>query len=409
MRDGDSVLDHAAQSAAFPGTTPEVGARFRAGSVPQKKVITKIPPDLRKRRIRISGERAWYRRLALRLRHDPHFLRSTVQMAFVLLCVWIGVEFHFFVTWGLSGGHEEYVARPPGVEGFLPISALISLKSWLVSGVINGVHPSGLFILLAITATGVFLKKAFCGWLCPVGTLSESLWMLGQKLFSRSLTVPRWLDYPLRSLKYLLLGFFGWAVMAMDLPGVISFIYSPYNKMADVKMYQFFAEVSPLVLGTLAALMVFSIVIKNFWCRYLCPYGALLGMASLLSPLKITRTATTCVDCELCTRVCPANIKVHKAGRVWSDECMSCMECVNVCPVKDTLEMKLSQRSRPVPPFVFAILLVGIFVAITGAAMLTGHWQNDISREEYLRRFKEVNTPLYQHNRGQVPRYGPND
>lgn len=409
MRDGHEAQDHDPRNATsvHPVTHPEVAVR--TGNCPAKCDVKKIPPELRRPRFRMSRELPWHRRLMLRLRHDPHFLRSTLQLLFVLLCIWIGVEFHLFVTWGLSGGVEEFVARPPGVEGFLPISALISLKHWVVSGTINGVHPSGLFILLAIIATAIFLKKAFCGWLCPVGTLSESLWMLGQKLFSRNLSVPRWLDYPLRSIKYLLFAFFGWAVMTMDLPGLTSFIYSPYNKMADVKMYQFFADISSFALSTIVVLMVLSVVIKNFWCRYLCPYGALLGLASLFSPLKITRTKETCVDCQLCTRVCPANIKVHTAGRVWSDECMACLECITICPVKDTLDMKRSRRSRPVPPYVFALLIVGVFVAVTGAAMLSGHWQNDISKEEYLRRFKDVNTPLYQHNRGEVPHYGPND
>ena len=63
----------------------------------------------------------------------------------------------------------------------MPISALISLKYWLQTGMVNEIHPSGLFILLAIVAVSLLLKKAFCSWLCPVGTLSESLWMLGKQ------------------------------------------------------------------------------------------------------------------------------------------------------------------------------------------------------------------------------------
>jgi hypothetical protein len=58
---------------------------------------------------------------------------------------------------------------------------------------------------------------------------------------------------------------------------------------------------------------------------------------------------------------------------------------------------------------VFGTLVAGIFVAVTGLAMLTGFWQNMISREEYQRRFQNLNSPLYQHFRGQVPQYGPND
>ncbi|MBI4418784.1 MAG: 4Fe-4S binding protein [Ignavibacteriales bacterium] len=344
------------------------------------------------------------------MKEDAQFLRTAIQLAFALLCIWIGYEFHLFVKWGISGGSESYVARPPGVEGFLPISALMSLSYWIQNGIINNIHPASIFILLAIVGIGLLLKKAFCSWLCPLGTLSEALWLLGEKMFGRNLRVTRWLDYPLRSLKYLLLFYFVYAIASMDVSSLRHFIYSPYNKVADIKMYLFFAEISSFALWTILILMVGSIIIKNFWCRYLCPYGALLGLASFLSPLKITRNKTTCIDCELCTKACPSSIKVHKAGRVWSDECMSCLECVEACPVKNTLVMSASPRTtRPVPSWVFGARIAGVFVGVTGLAMLTGHWQNGITKQEYQRRFQELNKPVYQHFRGSVPEYAPND
>ena len=210
--------------------------------------IKKIPPELRRRKIDYSKESSWYKRLTLRLQTDSQFLRSIVQYTFVLLCVWIGIEFYFFVKWGQSAGVESFHQRPPGVEGFLPIGALISLKYWIQTGIVNNVHPSGLFILLAIIVISFFLKKAFCSWFCPVGTLSESLWMLGKKMFGRNIRVPRWLDYPLRSLKYLLMFFFVVSIASMDVPVLKDFIYSPYNKVADIKMYLFFANISSFAL-----------------------------------------------------------------------------------------------------------------------------------------------------------------
>jgi polyferredoxin len=195
----------------------------------------------------------------------------------------------------------------------------------------------------------------------------------------------------------------------MDVFAVKSFIYSPYNKMADVKMYLFFADISSFALWTIIVLVVLSVVIKNFWCRYLCPYGGLLGILSWLSPLKITCHKSTCIDCELCTKACPAAIKVHKVTRVWSDECMSCLKCVEACPVKNTLDMRAGSSAKPVPHWVFGGLVVGVFVALAGLAMLTGNWQNRISAEEYARRFQLLDSPVYQHSRGEVAPYGPND
>ena len=88
---------------------------------------------------------------------------------------------------------------------------------------------------------------------------------------------------------------------------------------------------------------------------------------------------------------------------------MSCMACVEACPVKDTLAMKLSQRARPVPSWVLGALVAGTFVAVSGLAILTGNWQNAITQKEYQRRFQELDSPVYQHFRGQVADYGPND
>jgi polyferredoxin len=378
--------------------------------VPQRLIQIrpkKLAPDLRKPKPAYRSERNVVRRLALRLWGDSHALRVCIQLACAALCVWIGVEFHYFVQWGLSGGARPVTNRPPGAEGFLPISALISFKQWLVTGTLNRVHPAAFVILLAIALISIAAKKAFCSFLCPVGTLSEFLWRFGRKVYRKNLHVPRWLDYPLRAIKYLLLLFFVWAVVKMDGPTLSAFVNSPYNKVADIKMYLFFAGLSGLALKVLVVLAVLSLFVKNVWCRFLCPYGALLGIVGWLSPLKITRTKVTCIDCQLCTRACPSDIQVHTAGRVWSDECTSCLECVAACPVKETLEVRA--HGRAISGRAVAALVVGIFLGVTGLAMLTGHWRNNISSVEYLHRFTRLDSPMVQHARGHVPAYGPED
>ena len=367
----------------------------------------KLALELRRPRLAYLSEQRWWRRLVLRLRDDPQALRLALQLSFAALCLWIGVEFHRFVAWGQSHGSLPYTARPPGVEGFLPISALISVKHFATTGVVDRIHPAALFILSAIVLLSAAVKKAFCSFLCPIGTLSEYLWRLGRFVYRRNIAPPRWLDYPLRSLKYALLGFFVWSIARMDLPTLDAFIGSPYNKVADIKLYLFFAQLSGLALKAVVVLVVLSLFIKNAWCRYLCPYGGLLGIVGLFSPAKITRNKDRCIDCQLCTRACPSAIRVHRVGRVWSDECTSCFECVAACPVKQTLEVKAAGRTVSARQ-VAAIVLV-IFLGFTGAGMSLGHWQNDISTAEYLQRFDRLDQPAYQHARGHVPNYGADD
>jgi polyferredoxin len=364
-----------------------------------RPMIKILPPEMRKEKPSYVREPLWYKRIILRLQEDVQLFRTSVQAAFALLCVWIGVEFWMFVRWGESGGTTSYVSRPPGAEGFLPISALISLKYFLLTGVINTIHPSSMFIFIGVLLISFFLKKAFCSWLCPVGTLSESLWRLGQKLFRRNFQIPRWADYPLRAIKYLLLLFFVYIVWEMSEEGLRLFIESPYNKVADVKMFYFFAHISTFALSTIIVLMLLSVVVKNFWCRFLCPYGALLGITGFFSPVKVTRNAASCIDCSLCTKACPANLQVHRLSRISSDECTNCLECVAVCPVKNTLELRMPDRKTVVPNWVFGLLIVGVFIGITGLAMITGHWRNSIPREEYLGHFQQINSSLYEHER----------
>jgi Polyferredoxin len=97
------------------------------------------------------------------------------------------------------------------------------------------------------------------------------------KNLGRNLQVPKWADIPLRSLKYILLGLFGYAVYSMSVDELDAFLHSPYGLIVDVKMLNFFRFLSTTGFVVLAALFLLSIFVKNFWCRYLCPYGGLMG------------------------------------------------------------------------------------------------------------------------------------
>ncbi len=370
--------------------------------IPASPAIRKIPKELRRYKFRPDPAAGPLQRVYDRLRGDPQVLRRTVQAGFVLLCLWIGVEFALFMRWGLSGGVAPYYPRPPGAEAFLPVSGLLGLFHWAYEGTLNRIHPAATVILLAIVAISLMVRKSFCSWICPVGTLADALAGLGRKVFGQNFVLWRWIDYPLRALKYGLLIYFVGMLAAMSAVALGFFVDGAYNRMADVKMYQFFAQISPTALCALLALAVASVLFNRFWCRYLCPYGALLGLAGLLSPLRVTRVKATCVDCELCSRVCPANIAVHRIGernadaplgQVRSDECTSCLRCVAECPVQNTLVVRTRHRPWALSAPMLAALVVGGFAAITALGMATGYWDNALSRTDYLQQFRRISVP----------------
>lgn len=324
--------------------------------------------------------------------------RKYIQIGFTALSIAIGVRFYFFMQYLESNGHAAWISRPPGVDAFLPISSMMSMYHFLTTGDIHHFHPAGLFIFLAIILVSLVIGRSFCSWICPVGFLSEFLGDFGERIFGK-IKLPRWLDYPLRSLKYLLLGFFVYSIFfLMSKMAINAFLNSPYNAVADIKMYHFFANLSRVGAIVIAFLILASIFIRNFWCRYLCPYGALLGITSLLSPNKIKRNPESCIDCAKCAKVCPSFIKVDQVKTVWSDECSTCMSCVDVCPVADTLDLKSTLTKRKIPKKKIAIAVVAVFTLVTGVGMVTGHWQNDITKQEYLHHMKYLDS--YGHPRG---------
>lgn len=324
--------------------------------------------------------------------------RQGVQLLTLAVVIVIGLQFAYWVG-NLERGQLVGV-RSPGVEGFLPISALISLRSWLETGVFPMVHPAGLVIFALIGLTGLLLRKAFCSWLCPVGMFAEYLARWSHRLFGRKLKLPRWLDYPLMSLKYLILFFFVQAILwRMTARDVAVFLDCPYNKVADIKMLYFFTNLSNLELGIIGALVVLSFILPYFWCRYLCPYGGLLGVLSMISPLKIRRSLSACTSCGKCTAVCPSFLKVDELKAVSSPECTGCLECVVNCPESQALKLQTPGRWRKtVSPLVFATLVAVLFYGGIGVAKLTGHWHTNVSHEELMHRVQEgLDGPEYEH------------
>jgi len=205
-----------------------------------------------------------------------------------------------------------------------------------------------------------------------------------------------------RAWKYSIFAFFAVTIL-IKMPAQqleIMFTNVPFMKIADVRMLKFFINLSVLAIIILSVIFVFSIFNKNYWCRYFCPYGAIVGILGWASALRIVRNKNKCIDCSKCTIACPVYIKVEKKNVVYSVECLGCYDCVGSCPVSGALDMKILGFGKKIHYAVYAGLVVGLFVIFMNTARFTGYWYNNIPLQEYMERISDLDNPVYQHKQG---------
>ena len=277
-------------------------------------------------------------------------------------------------------------SKPAGVDALCPFGGLETAYALITSGLLlKRVAISSVILLVAVLAVAVVFRRSFCGQICPLGFIQEMFGGLGRKVFKRRPVLPIWLDKPARFLKYgVLLAFIGLSWTTADLairP------YDPWVAYMHLTSAEVFAEFG-IGFAVLLAAVVGSFVYDRFFCKYLCPMGATLGLISKFSIFKIRRTAATCIDCKACDVACPVNIRVSEIDTVNSPECINCNECVTACPVKDTLAMSTG-RGKQLSALGTTLAVVAVFATVVGGATLAGSfdWKTpglaqEVSREE---------------------------
>jgi len=302
-------------------------------------------------------------------KNAPLRLQRTIQFLFLALCLVIGWRFFLF-CFGAP------IAKPAGVEGFLPISALLGLKYFLVTGQYDPAHPAGLTIFIFALLTGLVLSRSFCAYICPVGLVSNLLAAAGRKL-GLERTAPRFVGLTASALKYLMLLFFLFtAFLGMSGPELKSFLLGSYNLTADAHLLRFFLNPSRAALAVLGGLVLLSLVFRNAWCRWLCPYGALLGLLTFTGIARIARKEDACVHCGRCRRVCPAAIAIDKKVIVRSPDCVGCARCVGSCAREKALTVTFFGRS--VRWWFPGLATLGLFAAMWLVAKATGRWDSSL-------------------------------
>jgi polyferredoxin len=105
----------------------------------------------------------------------------------------------------------------------------------------------------------------------------------------------------------------------MDVRMIEGFLSSQYNLVVDARMLLFFLHPAVLTLKVIGVLLIVSLLVRNFWCRYLCPYGALLRLGGLASLFQIKRDSSLCIHCNKCESVCPAAIPMDMFRQLYPE------------------------------------------------------------------------------------------
>ncbi len=250
----------------------------------------------------------------------------------------------------------------PGLGSGVPLCTAGSLERTLTS-----YWAFSLIILIigCLFLIGLLIGRALCGWACPIGFIQDLIIRLFSVAKINSIEPPRKVHEKLRFLKYAIL----FVVMALSISiGLAILIDEPMGLMYR-DLFDPMAQASPTCLGCptpilryifidvgynfdpnlnnpsnifqLAVFLLFIIgiiAIPRFWCRYLCPVGALSSLFNKISLLHLHKDQDKCTRCNYCVDVCPTHVEsiMHESEskRISDLGCTFCLDCVEICPEK---------------------------------------------------------------------------
>ncbi len=289
----------------------------------------------------------------------------------------------FWIIIFLAFTHQQYgIEKASPIHAYCPFGALEWILTYVFSGqFIMKLYRSN-FILFAIFALlTIFFGRVFCGFFCPIWAISEWLRSLGRKIWiKKDIELPSIVDKYLRYLKYIILLviiYFSFRETALVFDA-----YDPFSAFAHLGN-----EFEELIFAY--AILAFVVITAFFskWrrCRYLCPLWAFWGILKKISFLKLNRDSNTCISCGICTKSCPANLKIKTEDQITHPDCISCMECVNDCP-KNSLDIYIFGKKIKKQTFIW--LVVSIFFIALGWVILTPIWQtkpvSNIVNEQWI-------------------------
>lgn len=253
-------------------------------------------------------------------------LRRLVQLGFAAFILIAAVRHN---TVGDAAGASS-------IDALCPFGGLETLWSQLATGrLIPKTHPSNLVIGAGLLVATLLAGGAFCGWICPLGSLQDLLTGIRRRLHLPEIKVPQKLDRVLIWGRYVVLAGILYATISTATMWFAD--YDPYRTLFSLSwLYELNLAAAWPAYAIALGVLVGAFFVPRLWCRYLCPLGGAISLVSRLSFLRIRRDASTCIKCNKCDRVCPVKVPVSTSSSI-THECISCLQCVEACPVKDTL------------------------------------------------------------------------
>lgn len=301
--------------------------------------------------------------------HAKPVLFKIVRIS-ALVLVWAAITYIAFM-------HQQCGERPDGaptVHALCPLGGLATLRETLTGGdFIKRTHPSAIILLAGTVALALIFRRAFCGWICPLGAMQEFAATIGRRLKWRRSLRDNAVDSGIRWVKIVVL------VVVIGMTWLTAeLVFSPYDPWATyAHLGGGLEEIrSEFVVGSalLVITLVGSLFVDRLWCRYLCPLGAFLALVSKAGATRVVRDEQSCVHCHVCDRVCPMDIRVEDAEQVTTGECITCGECVNACPVPQALQFRIRQRT--LSPIAVGLASLALFFGVIGATKATGTWRS---------------------------------
>lgn len=261
---------------------------------------------------------------------------------------------------------------------FVTVPALFITIFSSIGGIITSI-AGGSFVLLdnlgrLVLILGVFLitlvwGRFFCGFICSFGAMQDLLNSIG-KLIPFKVKVPEKADKWLKLLKYAVLAFVAVGVWGFSVTG--DTVWSPwtvfgiYSSLSGWSSLKYFLTLG----GALLLLIIIgSLFIERFFCRYLCPLGALFSLVARFRIYSLNRKPEKCGNCKLCTAKCSMGIPLYKYDEVRSGECINCMKCTSVCPNENISAETLPAISGTVAVTAVAgLYYAGILTAVPDTA-----------------------------------------